>query len=214
MTAGRAIAKRLLDVAVSAACLVAFSPLLLPLAFFIYCAMGRPVFFRQTRLGHRGRPFVLYKLRTMADGWNSEGDLLPDSERITVVGRFLRRTSLDELPQLWNVLRGDMSLVGPRPLLPEYWDLYTPEQRRRHDVRPGITGAVQARGRNALSWDEKFRLDNWYVDNWSFWGDVRILFASVRKVLTGEGIAASGSATMPVFEGTTGQTMGDATHDR
>jgi len=163
--------------------------------------MGSPVLFRQNRPGLGGKAFQMLKFRTMRDEYDDKGNLLPDSERLTDFGRWLRTTSLDELPELWNVLRGEMSLVGPRPLLMEYLPLYSTYHTRRHEVRPGITGWAQVNGRNALSWEEKFKLDVWYVDNRSFWLDLKILFITVKKVLVREGITAKGAATMPVFTG-------------
>jgi len=180
-------------------------PLLLPvmplLAWLVRHKLGRPIFFRQTRPGLHGRPFNMIKFRTMTDARGADGQLLPDAERLTTFGRFLRASSLDELPELWNVLRGNMSLVGPRPLLMAYLPLYSPEQARRHDVRPGITGWAQVNGRNTLSWDDKFKLDVWYVDNRSLWLDIKILWLTARKVLVREGISAAGDATMPMFRG-------------
>ncbi len=193
--------KRAIDVAASAVVLLSCLPLLGCVALLIRWRMGRPVLFRQQRPGLRERPFVLYKFRTMNDARGEDGELLSDGERLTRLGRFLRHTSLDELPQLWNVLRGDMSLIGPRPLLMEYLDLYTPEQDRRHDVKPGITGWAQIRGRNAISWEEKFALDCWYVAHWSLWLDLRILLATVWKVVRCRGISAESSATMFEFRG-------------
>jgi lipopolysaccharide/colanic/teichoic acid biosynthesis glycosyltransferase len=178
--------------------------LALPLLFVIWQVrrkLGSPVFFRQIRPGLHGRPFQMVKLRTMTDACAPDGQLLPDVERLTAFGRFLRASSLDELPELWNVLKGDMSLVGPRPLLMDYLPLYSPEQLRRHDVRPGITGWAQINGRNALSWEEKFKLDVWYVDSRSMWLDIKILWLTVRKVLVRDGISAAGEATMPRFTG-------------
>jgi lipopolysaccharide/colanic/teichoic acid biosynthesis glycosyltransferase len=163
--------------------------------------LGSPVFFCQMRPGLHGRPFRMIKFRTMTDARGSDGRLLPDADRLTAFGRFLRASSLDELPELWNVLKGDMSLVGPRPLLVEYLPLYSRVQARRHDVRPGITGWAQVNGRNALSWDRKLELDVWYVDNRSLWLDLRILWLTLRKVLAREGINAPGEATMPRFTG-------------
>lgn len=163
--------------------------------------MRRPILFHQLRAGLYGRPFWLYKFRTMTDARDSNGRLLPDEQRLTRFGRWLRSTSLDELPELWNVLKGDMSLVGPRPLLVEYLDRYSPEQARRHEMKPGLTGWAQVNGRNALSWEEKFRLDVWYVDNWSIWLDFKILWLTLVKVLTRDGISAHGHATMPEFKG-------------
>lgn len=194
--------KRVFDITV---CSVGLLMLLLPLlslAWLIRQNLGSPVFFRQVRPGLYGKPFEIVKFRTMTSERGPDGQLLPDSVRLTPFGKFLRATSLDELPELWNVLKGDMSLVGPRPLLMEYLPLYTPEQARRHDVRPGITGWAQVNGRNALNWEEKFKLDVWYVDHRSLCLDIRILLLTVRKVLRREGISAPGVATMPVFKGT------------
>lgn len=175
-------------------------PLLL-LASLVRFRLGSPVLFRQARPGLHGRPFMMVKFRTMTDERGADGELLPDAQRLTSFGRFLRASSLDELPELWNVLRGEMSLVGPRPLLMEYLPLYSPEQARRHEVRPGITGWAQVNGRNALSWEERFKLDIWYVDHRSLWLDLRILWLTVRKVIVREGISAQGEATMPRFTG-------------
>lgn len=163
--------------------------------------MGRPALFRQVRPGLHGRPFEMIKFRTMRDATGPDGQPLPDADRLTAFGRWLRATSLDELPELWNVLKGDMSLVGPRPLLMEYLSLYTPEQARRHEVRPGITGWAQVNGRNALSWDQKFALDVWYVDRHTLWLDVKIIVLTLRRIVQGDGISAPGSATMEKFEG-------------
>jgi sugar transferase EpsL len=196
--------KRALDLAISLPGLAILSPLLLVLAAAVALFMGRPVLFRQERPGYRGRPFTLYKFRTMTDARAEQGNLLPDTERLTWVGRRLRAWSLDELPTLWNVLVGDMSLVGPRPLLMQYLDRYTQEQSRRHEAKPGITGWAQVNGRNALTWEEKFRLDVWYVDHTGLWLDIKILWMTLLKVLRREGISASGCATMPEFTGTTG----------
>ena len=193
--------KRLFDIFASAAALLLLSPLLLLLAILVRLKLGSPVLFRQTRPGLYGRPFRLLKFRTMTDARGQDGGLLPDAQRLPAFGRWLRAWSLDELPELWNVLTGDMSLVGPRPLLMEYLPLYTPEQARRHEVRPGLTGWAQVNGRNALSWDRKFALDTWYVDNRSFWLDLKILWRTVGNVLTSHGISAEGEATMPRFEG-------------
>lgn len=193
--------KRAIDVVVSFAGLVLLSPLFVLIAWRVRRDIGKPVLFRQMRPGLHGEPFTMIKFRTMRDAIGPDGKPLPDGERLTDFGRFLRRTSLDELPELWNVVRGEMSLVGPRPLLMEYLDLYTPEQMRRHDVRPGITGWAQANGRNAISWDEKFALDIWYVDNQSFWLDKRILWQTVQKVVRREGISGGGTETMSPFEG-------------
>lgn len=199
--------KRALDFVLSLVGLVLLSPLLAILAALVYLEVGRPVIFRQQRPGWKGRPFIIYKFRTMRDLRDSEGRLLDDAARLTRFGRFFRSTSLDELPELFNVLKGDMSLVGPRPLLMEYLDRYTPEQARRHDVRPGITGWAQVHGRNALSWEEEFDLDVWYVDHWSLWLDIKILFMTVGSVLRREGISQPGRATRDYFLGT--QTPGE-----
>ncbi|WP_265919409.1 sugar transferase [Cupriavidus nantongensis] len=193
--------KRLFDLIVAASALIALSVPLLVLTVLVRMKLGRPAFFRQLRPGMNGKPFKMIKFRTMTDARDAQGRLLPDVERLTDFGRFLRSTSLDELPELWNVLVGDMSLVGPRPLLMEYLPLYSPEQARRHEVRPGVTGWAQINGRNALSWDEKFTLDVWYVDNRSFWLDLRILALTARKVVVREGINAAGEATMAKFTG-------------
>ena len=176
-------------------------PVLSVVAVLIRLKLGSPVFFHQTRPGLQGRPFRMFKFRTMAEAYDANGAALPDESRLTKFGRFLRASSLDELPELWNVLRGDMSLVGPRPLLMDYLTLYTPYQARRHNVRPGITGWAQVNGRNALSWEDKFKLDVWYVDHRSLWLDIKILSLTVRKVLVREGINAAGDATMPRFKG-------------
>lgn len=193
--------KRIFDVVLASMALLLLGLPLLFLMWQVRSRLGRPVFFRQTRPGLRGQPFNMVKFRTMTGARGPDGQLLPDSQRLTSFGRFLRATSLDELPELWNVLKGDMSLVGPRPLLMEYLPLYSPEQGRRHEVRPGITGWAQVNGRNALSWDDKFRLDVWYVDHGSLWLDIKILWLTVRKVLVREGISAVGEATMPRFRG-------------
>ena len=193
--------KRLFDITAAFAALVLLSPVIAVVAWQINRQMGAPVLFRQARPGLNGKPFEMIKFRTMKDALDADGNPLPDSERLTAFGQFLRSSSLDELPELWNVLKGDMSLVGPRPLLMEYLPLYSAEQCRRHDVRPGITGWAQVNGRNALSWEEKFKLDVWYVDNRSLWLDIRILFLTVKKVLIRDGISAEGEATMPKFIG-------------
>jgi lipopolysaccharide/colanic/teichoic acid biosynthesis glycosyltransferase len=187
---------------VSAFGLVLLSPVMGAIAVLVRLKIGRPILFRQQRPGYKCVPFFATKFRSMTDECDAQGRLLPDGERITRLGSFLRRSSLDELVQLWNVLRGDMSLVGPRPLLMQYLDRYTPEQARRHSVRPGITGWAQVNGRNDLSWEHKLAFDVWYVDHWSLSLDLRILAVTVWKVLKGEGIAAEGSATMPEFMGT------------
>ena len=193
--------KRLFDIVASALGLLVLGLPLLFLTWQVRRRLGSPAFFRQVRPGLHGRPFRMVKFRSMTDARGPDGQLLPDAERLTAFGRFLRATSLDELPGLWNVLRGDMSLVGPRPLLMEYLPLYSPEQARRHEVRPGITGWAQVNGRNALGWDDKFRLDVWYVEHRSLWLDCKILWLTVKKVLVRDGISAAGEATMPRFTG-------------
>jgi lipopolysaccharide/colanic/teichoic acid biosynthesis glycosyltransferase len=195
------VAKRALDVVGAGAALALAAPVMAVAAAAVARDLGRPVLFRQVRPGLGGAPFTMFKLRTMRDATDAHGRPLPDGERLTPLGRFLRASSLDELPELWNVLRGDMSLVGPRPLLMQYLPLYSREQARRHDVKPGITGWAQIHGRNALSWDEKFALDVWYVDHQSLWLDLRILAGTVRAVLRKDGISHAGDATMPVFTG-------------
>ncbi len=193
--------KRFIDVAVAATLLALSAPLLAVVLLVVRWRLGRPAVFRQVRPGYRGRPFLLYKVRTMRDALGPDDRSLPDAERLTPLGRFLRSTSLDELPQLWNVLRGDLSLVGPRPLLTHYLPLYTPDQARRHDVRPGVTGWAQVNGRNAIGWDEKFRLDLWYVDHWSPWLDVKIIVLTALKVLWRSGVTRVGHATTEEFTG-------------
>lgn len=196
--------KRLLDVVVASIGLVLLSPLMAALALLVRARLGSPVLFAQERPGLRGRPFRIWKFRTMSDARDASGETLPDERRLTPLGRFLRGASLDELPELFNVLRGDMSLVGPRPLLMEYLPLYTTEQARRHEVRPGITGWAQVNGRNAISWEEKFALDVWYVDNRSLPLDLRIMALTAAKVLAREGISQEGRATMERFTGSGG----------
>jgi lipopolysaccharide/colanic/teichoic acid biosynthesis glycosyltransferase len=198
---GVPFSKRIFDLTLTSAGLVILSPVLLVLALAVRKAHGAPVLFRQKRPGYYGRPFYIYKFRTMTDECDETGDLLPDAERITRLGRFLRASSLDELPELFNVVRGEMSLVGPRPLLMQYLRRYTPEQARRHAVLPGITGWAQVNGRNALTWEDKFRLDVWYVENWSFWLDLRILGMTFWKVIKREGISQPGHATAEEFMG-------------
>jgi lipopolysaccharide/colanic/teichoic acid biosynthesis glycosyltransferase len=193
--------KRIFDICVSLFALFILCPILLLTMLLIRIKLGSPVFFRQQRPGLHGRSFEMIKFRTMTDAKDMSGNLLPDSDRLTPYGRFLRSTSIDELPELWNVLKGDMSIVGPRPLLMEYLPLYSPEQKRRHDVRPGITGWAQINGRNAISWDEKFAFDIWYVDSQSFKLDIKIIGLTLRQVLYRTGINAAGSATMPRFNG-------------
>jgi lipopolysaccharide/colanic/teichoic acid biosynthesis glycosyltransferase len=193
--------KRVFDFVAASLALLMLALPLLALAWLIRHKLGSPVLFRQVRPGLHGRPFTMVKFRTMTDERGPDGDLLPDAQRLTAFGRFLRASSLDELPELWNVLKGEMSLVGPRPLLMEYLTLYTPEQARRHKVRPGITGWAQVNGRNAISWADKFALDVWYVDHRSLCLDVQILWRTVRKVLVRDGISAAGEATMTKFTG-------------
>jgi lipopolysaccharide/colanic/teichoic acid biosynthesis glycosyltransferase len=194
--------KRFADVVGSAVGLIVLAPLLAGIALVVRITMGSPVLFRQVRPGYRGKLFRMYKFRTMRDATGPDGRPAPDAERLTRLGRALRSTSLDELPELWNVLKGDMSLVGPRPLLPEYLPLYTPEQARRHDVRPGVTGWAQINGRNAISWEQKLALDVWYVDHQSLWLDLRILLLTLKKVLVREGINQGEGVTMEPFRGT------------
>lgn len=194
--------KRLFDMLISFSALLFLFPILFILFILIHIKLGSPVFFTQVRPGLEGKPFRMVKFRTMTDERCTDGLLLPDAIRLTPFGQFLRSTSLDELPGLWNVLKGDMSLVGPRPLLMEYLALYNSEQARRHNVRPGITGWAQVNGRNAISWEEKFALDVWYVDNQSLWLDIKILLLTVKKVFVREGISAAGEATMSKFTGT------------
>ncbi len=198
---GIPVVKRLFDLLLTIPGVILISPLLLVLAVLVRIYLGAPVIFRQRRPGYRGEIFTLYKFRSMRDATDSNGKPLPDSERLTRLGRFLRALSLDELPELWNVLKGELSLVGPRPLLIEYLPLYSAEQARRHDVLPGITGWAQVNGRNTLSWQDKFRLDVWYVDHWSLWLDIRILALTFLKVICREGISAAGTATAPLFTG-------------
>lgn len=193
--------KRALDILGAAIGLIVFSPILIVIALMIRREMGAPVLFSQTRPGRNGKPFRMIKFRTMRDAIDTDGRLLPDAARLTRLGQLLRSSSLDELPELWNVLKGDMSLVGPRPLLMEYLPLYSPEQARRHEVRPGVTGWAQVNGRNAISWDEKFALDVWYVDNQSIWLDLKIIWFTIRKVIKRDGISAAGEATMSRFTG-------------
>ena len=195
--------KRTLDVLVSVAALVVLFPVIAVVALLIHRELGTPVLFCQTRPGKDGKPFQMVKFRTMLDAVDTQGNSLPDSERMTEFGHLLRSTSLDELPGLWSVLKGEMSLVGPRPLLMEYLPLYSKEQYRRHDVRPGITGWAQVNGRNAISWENKFKLDVWYVDNRSFCLDIKILFLTVKKVIVRDGISGDGEVTMGKFTGNT-----------
>lgn len=199
--------KRAFDIVASTLGLMLLWPVLVVTAALVRWKLGAPVLFRQIRPGLHARPFEMIKFRTMREACGPDGKPPPDAERMTTLGRILRATSLDELPELWNVLRGDMSLVGPRPLLMEYLPLYTPEQARRHEVRPGITGWAQVNGRNTLSWEDRFSLDVWYVEHRSFWLDMRILLLTLRKVVMRDGISAAGEATMPRF-------TGSATEDR
>lgn len=192
---------RVFNIIVALLFLILFSPLMLFITVGIRIFLGSPIFFKQLRPGRYGHPFKMIKFRTMKYVFDEQGVPLPDGHRLTRLGKFLRSTSLDELPELWNVLKGDMSLVGPRPLLMEYLQLYSTEQQRRHEVKPGITGWAQVNGRNSLSWDEKFRLDVWYVDNQSFWLDIKILWMTIKKVLVREGVSAEGQATMEKFQG-------------
>ena len=195
------IIKRGLDIGLAAMALVLAAPVLLLVAIAVRVNLGGPVLFRQQRPGLHGRPFTMVKFRTMRDALGRDGRPLPDADRLTPFGTLLRSTSLDELPELWNVVRGDMSLVGPRPLLMEYLDRYTPEQARRHEVRPGVTGWAQVNGRNALSWEERFRLDVWYVEHQSLRLDLQILMRTLALVLRRTGVSANGEATMTIFEG-------------
>jgi lipopolysaccharide/colanic/teichoic acid biosynthesis glycosyltransferase len=195
--------KRLFDFLIALLLLIILAPPLTVLILIIRIKLGSPVFFRQTRPGLKSQPFKMIKFRTMTDGRDVNEVLLSDANRLTPFGHFLRSTSLDELPELWNVIKGEMSLVGPRPLLMEYLPLYSPEQDRRHEVRPGITGWAQINGRNAISWDEKFKLDVWYVDNQNMWLDIKILLMTARKVLIRDGITAEGEASMSAFKGST-----------
>jgi lipopolysaccharide/colanic/teichoic acid biosynthesis glycosyltransferase len=201
MLAGIPLSKRIFDVVITSLGLIIILPLMLVLSPLVWIFLGSPVLFRQPRPGYKGRPFITYKFRSMTNQAGPDGKLLPDQERLTPFGRFLRSTSLDDLPQLFNVLRGEMSLVGPRPLLMQYLNRYTPEQMRRHDVLPGITGWAQVNGRNALDWEEKFRLDVWYVDHWSFWLDLKILLLTPLKVFRREGIHQPGHVTMEEYKG-------------
>ena len=194
--------KRLLDILLSGGALLVLSPVLLVTALLVRGKLGSPVIFHQDRPGKDGKIFRLYKFRSMTDERDEKGQLLPDEVRLTKFGRLLRSTSLDELPELWNIFRGDMSIVGPRPLLTKYLPLYNEEQRHRHDVRPGLTGWAQVNGRNAISWEEKFRLDVWYVRNLSFWLDVKTVFLTVKKVFCREGISSETAVTMEEFKGT------------
>lgn len=205
--------KRLFDVVVSLLGLVLLAPLMLVLAAAVRWTLGSPVIFCQRRSGLHGRPFFMLKLRTMTQARDSHGSLLPDEERLTRLGGILRRTSLDELPQLWNVLRGEMSLIGPRPLPVDYWNLYNPEQRRRHDVPPGVVGWAGVKGRNANTWEKKFELDLYYVDHWSLLFDAKIFIMAIGTALTGSGVSQEGQATCGVFTGTIARSGGSGVCD-
>jgi len=193
--------KRLFDISIGTFFLLLVTPIYLLLALLVRVKIGSPIFFTQTRPGLHSKAFTMIKFRTMTNARSTDGALLPDAERLTRFGRFLRVTSLDELPELWNVLKGDMSLVGPRPLLMEYLPLYSHEQAKRNEVRPGITGWAQVNGRNAISWEEKFKYDVWYVENHSFWLDMKIIWMTIKKVIAREGISADDEVTMPKFTG-------------
>lgn len=193
--------KRFFDLMLTVPALILLFPLMAVISLIVRLNFGNPIIYRQKRPGINEKLFNLYKFRTMTEEYDESGNLLPDEKRITTIGKFLRRTSLDELPELLNVLKGDLSLIGPRPLLVEYLDRYSPEQARRHKVKPGITGWAQVNGRNALTWEEKFKYDVWYVDNWSLWLDLQILFMTVFKVIKGEGINQPGQVTMEEFKG-------------
>lgn len=194
--------KRLLDIVIASSALVLLSPVYALVAYKVKKNLGSPVLFRQLRPGLHGKPFEMVKFRTMKDALDLDGNPLPDSERLTAFGKMLRATSLDEMPELWNVIKGDMSIVGPRPLLMEYLPLYNREQAKRHNVRPGITGHAQVNGRNAISWEKKFELDTWYVNNHSLWLDFKIMLKTVKKVIAKDDISAEGEATMTKFTGT------------
>ncbi len=193
--------KRMFDICISLCLIIVLLPVCILVSIAVLFGFGLPIIFKQDRTGVNGEIFAIYKFRTMLNSTDKEGNLLSDDERLTSLGRFLRNTSLDELPELFNVLKGDMSLVGPRPLLVEYLDKYTSEQARRHEIRPGITGWAQVNGRNAISWERKFELDVWYVDNWSLWIDCKILLMTVTKVFKREGISSEQHATMEKFHG-------------
>ena len=199
------MAKRAFDLFLSLMLIVVLAPLMALVAFLIMVKMGFPVIFKQTRPGFKGEPFTVYKFRTMKNDFAGESGSLTDAERLTSLGQFLRRSSLDELPQLFNVLKGDLSFVGPRPLLMQYLNRYTPEQARRLEVKPGLTGWAQVNGRNAISWEDKFKYDVWYVDNANFWLDLKIMALTFMKVFKAEGISSEGAATMPEFMGSRGE---------
>jgi sugar transferase EpsL len=193
--------KRLFDITFALIALVVLSPIILVTAILVRVFLGTPIIFKQQRPGFKGRPFIIYKFRSMVDRLTSDGDLVKDSERLTRFGRLLRALSLDELPELFNILRGEMSFVGPRPLLMEYLPLYSTEQARRHEVIPGLTGWAQVNGRNAIDWPTRFKMDVWYVDHWSFWLDVRIIFLTIWKVISREGVNQEGQSTVEYFKG-------------
>lgn len=193
--------KRLFDLIFSFLALIIFSPVILITGILVRIFIGPPILFKQQRPGYKGRPFFIYKFRTMTNRLTRDGSLLPDAERLTPLGHFLRSISLDELPELFNILRGDMSFVGPRPLLMEYLERYSPEQARRHDVVPGLTGWAQVNGRNAITWQDKFKYDVWYVDHWSLWLDIKIIFLTAWKVFKREGVTQEGHATTEYFMG-------------
>ncbi|MEG1708031.1 MAG: sugar transferase [Acinetobacter sp.] len=194
--------KRALDIIIASAALVLLTPLYAVVAYKVKKNLGSPVLFHQVRPGLNGKPFEMIKFRSMKDAMDAQGNVLPDSDRLTAFGKMLRASSLDEMPELWNVIKGDMSIVGPRPLLMEYLPLYNQEQAKRHNVRPGMTGHAQVNGRNAISWEEKFKLDTWYVDNQSLWLDFKIMLKTVKKVLAKNDISAEGEVTMTKFTGT------------
>jgi sugar transferase EpsL len=193
--------KRLFDITFALIALVVLSPIILVTAILVRVFLGTPIIFKQQRPGFKGRPFIIYKFRSMVDRLTSDGDLVKDGERLTRFGRILRALSLDELPELFNILRGEMSFVGPRPLLMEYLPLYSTEQARRHEVIPGLTGWAQVNGRNAIDWPTRFKMDVWYVDHWSFWLDVRIIFLTIWKVISREGVNQEGQSTVEYFKG-------------
>ena len=195
------LSKRIFDLTFALIALIILSPVLILTAIFVRIFIGSPILFTQQRPGYKGRPFHIYKFRSMTNRFARDGSLLPDAERLTRFGRILRSLSLDELPELFNILRGEMSFVGPRPLLMDYLPLYSPEQMRRHDVMPGLTGWAQVNGRNAIDWPSRFRMDVWYVDNWSFWLDIRIIFMTVSKVILREGVNQAGQSTVEYFKG-------------
>jgi sugar transferase EpsL len=195
------LSKRILDLIIAFLGLIILSPIIILTAILVRIFLGKPILFRQTRPGYKGKPFTIYKFHTMSEGRDAQGNLLPDDMRLTRLGKFLRASSLDELPELFNILRGDMSFIGPRPLLMEYLPLYSSEQMRRHDVYPGMTGWAQVNGRNAITWQDKFKLDVWYVDHWGFRLDIKIIFMSLWKVIRREGISQPGQATMEYFKG-------------